>query len=82
MTAKKDLDAYIGANIVVIPIGKRGTVSENADYLDMQISKFRYDNPDIILVGPPQIIITPSSAGRGVTIDSIVFRRGQESNLI
>lgn len=81
MTAKKDLEPFIGENIVIIPVGITGNVSENAKYLDDLISKFKEEHPKILLNGSPQIYFTPPSAGRKGSIDCILISRGQKPSV-
>ncbi len=60
-------------NIVIIPVGKSGSVYTNALYLLDIIDKWYDANPGLIIEGNPNFNVTPSSSGRGVSIDSISF---------
>ena len=71
---KKKRPPFVGKKIVIIPIGIIGPVSDNCQLLDDKIEEFITSHPDIKL-GDPQYNITPSSGGRGVSIDSISFLR-------
>lgn len=60
-------------NRVIIPVGVAGSVYANADYLLDLLNAWENNNPGKAIDGNPNYNVTPSSSGRGVTIDSISF---------
>ena len=70
---KKDLDPIIKGSFVLIPVGKKGCVFENGEHVLYLLNQWLEENPDKIITGTPSVNITPSSAGRMVSIDSILI---------
>ena len=70
---KKDLDPIEIENFVLIPVGKKGCVFENGEYILNLLNEWKKNNPGKIIAGTPTINLTPSSAGRMVSVDSILI---------
>lgn len=70
---KKNMPVVEKGHHVIIPVGIKGAVYENAEYLLDLVTKWETEHPKQEIVGTPNFNITPSSSGRGVTIDSISF---------